>query len=134
MELYTYKFSVECPEANTYYLQRKSWQAYYLKKDFLTSYGMKYSIAKRKRMELYSKGWGRHKTYFKKEVSVDWRDTIFNIKVVIPKDRKAWPKITFKVKLTPKEAYLLGKAFEESWKPHFYNVSYKKVEKGQHGC
>lgn len=84
-------------------------------------------------MSLYSRGWGKNKIYFKKEVEVDWRNTIFNLKVVIPKD-STWPRITFKVKLTPKEAYILGKAFEDSWKPHFYRVSYKKVVKGQHGC
>ena len=131
MELYTYKFSVETSDLNTQEIQSKGWRDYYLKNTFLTVYDMEYSIPKRKRMELFTK-WSK-KHYYKKEVEIDWRDTIFNLKVIKIK-KTNWYKITFKVKLTSKEAYILGKAFEDSWKIHFYNVSYKKVVKGQHGC
>ena len=131
--LYTYKFSFRCPNLDTKDIQNKTWRAYYLEKELFTSYDMDYSIEKRKRMSQYSKGWGKNKVYFKKEVEIDWRETIYNVKVIISK-HSSWPKVTFKVKLTPKEAYILGKAFEGSWKPHFYDVTYKKVEKGQHGC
>lgn len=134
MEKLTYKFRFETTNLDTADMQKKGWgRNYYLKNELFASYDMDYSIEKRKKTKLFVEGFGKAKRYYKEEVEVDWRETIYNVKVTIPKGMR-WYIVTFKVKLTPKEAYLIGKSLEEgTLKQHFYNVSYKKVVKGEHG-
>ena len=124
----TYKFSFTTFDPNTEYLQNKGWKDWYLKK-WLSSYALDYDIPDRERMEDYVRGYGKFRTYFKKPVKIDWRETIFNLKVIKIKERNHWFKVTFKCKLTPKEAYIIGKALEEGLR-NFYNVTYKITKQG----
>lgn len=133
METFKYKFSLVIFNPNTAELQSKYWgkKKYYLE-DWLRTYELNYSISDRERV---GKVWymGHSKRDFKIEKEkIDWRWTIYNIKVIGIKSMKHYFKISFKIRLTPKEAFILGKEL----KTLAYNEEclYKKIVKGQHGC
>ena len=128
MELNKYKFSFVSYNVDTNELQSKNWgmRRFYLEK-WLSSYDLNCSIPNRERTgKVWYMGRSRRKPVIETE-KIDWRWTIYNLKVIKIKSTNCGFKITFKVKLTPKEAFILGESLKKM--RYVENVSYKKVLK-----
>lgn len=122
MEKYKYKFSLVVFNPDTSELQTKNWG---MRRFYLEDWIPSCSIPDRERTgKVWYMGYSKRKPFIKTE-KIDWRWTIYNLKVIKIKSTRHNFKITFKVKLTPKEAFALG----ESLKYNVRNVSYKKVLK-----
>lgn len=122
-KLFKYKFSLVTFNPDTSELQSKAWgvRRYYLE-NYLPN---DYSISDRERVgKVWYMGRSKRNPVIETE-KIDWRWTIYNLKVIKIKSKRYWFKITFKVRLTPKEAFILG----ESLKEMHSDVSYKKVLK-----
>ena len=120
-----YKFNILTTKhkIDTCWLQSKNkGQRNYALKKWLTSYDLDYKIPEREKTELYKKG----NTWIKKFDKIDWRCTIYNLKLIKLKNSHLF-KVTFKIKLSPREAYTIGKAISEM--DYTYNVTYEKVLK-----
>ena len=130
MEKYNkYKFSFVLFNPDTSELQSKNWgmKKFYLE-DWLSSYELNYSISERERTgKVWYMGRSRRKPVIETE-KIDWRWTIYNIKVIGIKSKRHYFKITFKVKLTPKEAYILGESLK-NFDDFIEDVVYKKIDK-----
>ena len=119
-----YKFSFVSYYVDTNELQTKNWfrRNYYLER-WLPSC----SISYRERVgKVWYMGYSKRKPFIESE-KIDWRWTIYNFKVIKIKSTNCGFKITFKVRLTPKEAFTLGESLKKM--RYVENVSYKKVLK-----
>ena len=137
MELHKYRFKVALSEVKCGYWRRESLdihalqakgyydQVYYLENVFLEDI----EFPKRKVMRKVQPCDALYRPvgpYKWKEIEVDWRRTIYNIKVKSIKHRKQYGpryQVSFSVKLTSKEAYNLGKCLENN----DYDVTYKLI-------
>ena len=122
--LYKYRFKVFCQRVDVRDLQAKGYFdfGYYLEKQFLSSYDLnnikdRKMLKKHRHCDWVGKPYGKP---FYKEVDVDWRETVYNVKVErVNHPISYWNspnfKVSFTVKLTPKEAYIVGKALKDMY-------------------
>ena len=106
----------------------KDYLKWYLEEDFLDNYTLRYNIPKRevtKRVAFCDALFNRvgPKKEYTKEVK--WYETIYNVKVEkINHAKPYWHnlKVSFSVKCTPKEAWIIGEAL----KSMYGKVTYKR--------
>jgi len=109
-----YRFSFLLRTLDKYDIGRlKNRELYTLEHLLLNSYTLDYEISKRVIMGSFKKEEGlfRHPCgpVIHKETEIDWRETIYNVKVEKVKTSNYYSfKVSFSVKLTPKEAYTIG--------------------------
>ena len=124
METFKYKFSFVSYNVDTCELQTKNWgrRKFYLE-DWLPSCSIPY---RERTGKVWYMGYSKRRPFIETE-KIDWRWTIYNLKVIKIKSARREFKITFKVRLTPKEAFTLGEYLKRM--RYIENVSYKKVLK-----
>lgn len=122
----TYKYSFVTFKLDTADLQSKCQgrRNYYLEK-WLYNYDLNYIPNRERTGKVWYMGYSKRKPFIESE-KIDWRWTIRNIKVTKIKHTNALFKVTFKVKLSSKEAFTVG----EGLKRLFDQVSYKIVKQG----
>ena len=130
MKKYRFTFFLrEIKKRNIHNINKVNPERYTLKDDILPGYLFNYEIPERTITGSFKKNSYRHSIFgtgcgptFHKEVKVDWRDTIYNMKVEkVRKKPGLYYKVSFSVQLTPKEAFIIGKELED----RYYQVFYK---------
>lgn len=116
-----YKFSFLLRTLNKWEIGRLKYkESYTIEHKLLNGYTLDYEISKRVIIGSFKKEEGlfRHPCgpVIYKEIEVDWRETIYNVKVEKVKTSNHYSfKVSFSVKLTPKEAHTIGTTLKEKY-------------------